>query len=377
VAQATRAPRVAGGGERLAGRREQVVGEGWHAGAVQPPTPRPAVYDTYWHFAAERQRIFYRRLEQDRGPWTEDPILAEFKFCNAFRASDRVSQYLISEVIYSPQAVAMKPEDAFLRVVLFRLFSKESTWEALEAATGGLTRKTFNPTALGDVLERLRRHQSIYTGAFILCAYDAYGHRTKHRNHLALVEEMFRPRRLGAALGHAGSLREVYEALLSWPMIGPFMAYQLAIDLNYTEHLDFSEDEFTMPGPGAMRGLKKVFADFGDYTPAQLIMRMVERQAQEFDRLGLEWEGLFGEPLRAIDCQGLFCETDKYARMRFPELKSNRVRIKARFSPSRKPLPLFYPRKWGINDRIPASTTSSAAAPATPPLEPQHLPLAA
>jgi len=344
---------------------------------VQPPTPRPAVYDTYWRFAAERQRIFYRRLEEDRGPWTEDPILAEFKFCNAFRASDRVSQYLIREVIYSPQATSMKPEDSFLRVVLFRLFSRESTWEALEAATGGLSRKTFDPTALGDLLERLRRCQSIYTGAFILCAHDAYGHRAKHRNHLALVEDMFRPRRLGAAFGKAGSLREVYEALLSWPMIGPFMAYQLAIDLNYTEHLDFSEDEFTMPGPGAMRGLKKVFADFGDYTPSQLIMRMVERQAQEFDRLDLEWEGLFGEPLRAIDCQGLFCETDKYARMKFPELKSNRVRIKARFSPSRKPLPLFYPRKWGINDRIPASTTGSAAAPEALPLEPQHLPLAA
>ena len=34
-------------------------------------------------------------------------------------------------------------------------------------------------------------------------------------------------------------------------MIGPFMGYQLAIDLNYSEHLEFSEDEFTMPGPGA------------------------------------------------------------------------------------------------------------------------------
>ncbi len=344
---------------------------------MQPPTPRPAVHDAYWRFAAERQRIFYRRLDDPRGPWTEDPILAEFKFCNAFRASDRVSQYLIREVIYGPEALAIKPEDAFLRVVLFRLFSKEPTWEALEAATGGLSRKTFDPTALGAVLDRLRRRQSIYTGAFILCAHDAYGHRTKHRNHFALVEEMFRPRRLGAALGKARSLREVYEALLGWPMIGPFMAYQLAVDLNYTQHLDFSEDEFTMPGPGAMRGLKKVFADFGDYTPAQLIMRMVERQGEEFDRLGLAWEGLFGEPLRAIDCQGLFCETDKYARMKFPELKSNRVRIKARFSPSRKPLPLFYPRKWGINDRIPASTTSSAAAPETPPLEQRHLPRAA
>lgn len=343
---------------------------------MQPPKPRPDVYDTYWRFAAERQRIFYGRLEGEPGPWTEDPILAEFKFCNAFRASDRVSQYLIREVIYPPQALALKAEDVFLRVVLFRLFSKESTWEALEAASGGISRESFQPPALGAVLDGLRNRQAIYTAAFILCAHDAYGHRIKHRNHLALVKEMFRPGRLGAALGKARSLREVYDALLDWPMIGPFMAYQLAIDLNYTEHLDFSEDEFTAPGPGALRGLTKVFSDFGDYKPAELVTLMVERQAQEFDRLELDWDGLFGEPLRAIDCQGLFCETDKYARMKFPELKSNRVRIKARFRPDPKPLPLFYPPKWGINDRIPTSA-EAAMAPAGPSPDAQRLPLAA
>lgn len=318
------------------------------------PSRRTPVYDAYWRLATERQRIFHRRISQAPGPWTDDPILEHFKFCNAYRASDRVSQYLIREVIYSPAGAATKAEDAFLRVVLFRLFSKEATWEALEGATGGVCRATFDTAALGSLLDRLRRRQSIYTGAFILCAHNAYGQPTKHRNHLALVEDMFRSGGLSSALGKARSLEEVYEALLAWPLIGPFMAYQLAIDLNYTEHLSFSEDDFTVAGPGAMRGLKKVFSDFSDQTPAQLILRMVDRQDEEFARLDLEWEDLFGRRLHAIDCQGLFCETDKYARMAFPELKSNRVRIKARFSPTPQPLELFYPPKWQINDRLPA-----------------------
>ena len=115
-------------------------------------------------------------------------------------------------------------------------------------------------------------------------------------------------------------------------MIGPFMGYQLAIDLNYSEQLNFDEDDFTVPGPGAVRGLDKVFSDFAGHTPAQLITRMVDRQEEEFARLGLSWSGLFGHRrLHAIDCQGLFCETDKYARARFPDLKSNRVRIKQEF----------------------------------------------
>jgi hypothetical protein len=126
------------------------------------------------------------------------------------------------------------------------------------------------------------------------------------------------------------------------------MGYQLAIDLNYSEHLDFSEDEFTMPGPGAVRGLRKVFSDFAGHSPQQLIMRMVDRQEQEFDRLGLSFRTLFGRRLHAIDCQGLFCETDKYSRQAFPELTSNRIRIKQEYKPTERPLQLCFPPKWGI-----------------------------
>jgi hypothetical protein len=58
------------------------------------------VFDTCWRFAAERQMIFFRRLEGAAFPWTQDPILQRYKFTNAYRASDRVSQYLIKQVIY-------------------------------------------------------------------------------------------------------------------------------------------------------------------------------------------------------------------------------------------------------------------------------------
>src|SRR4051812_44983673 len=63
------------------------------------PLKPSVVYDTYWKFAAERQEVFFRRLAGGRGPWTSDPVLNEFKFTNAYRASDRVSQYLIRHVI--------------------------------------------------------------------------------------------------------------------------------------------------------------------------------------------------------------------------------------------------------------------------------------
>jgi hypothetical protein len=316
------------------------------------PSVRPDVYEAYWRFAAERQAIFHRRARGEPAPWTADEVLARFKFCNAYRASDRVSQYLIRRVIYDPSAQDLPAEDVFLRVVLFRLFSKEDTWEALDAITGGVRRATLQVDLLGDLLDELRQQRSIYTAAFILAPKSAYGQKPKHRNHLALVHDMFRAGGLGSQIARAKTLRDVYEALVTWPMIGPFMGYQLATDLNYTAQLSFSEDDFTVPGPGAVRGLHKVFSDFGGLSASQLIMRMVDRQEEEFDRLGIDFEDLFGRRLHAIDCQGLFCETDKMSRIRFPDLKSNRVRIKQKFRPSPTALRLFYPPKWGINNAL-------------------------
>jgi 5-hmdU DNA kinase-like protein len=316
------------------------------------PTVRPAVQDSYWYLAAERQKIFHCRLLGKPEPWTDDPILKRYKFCNSYRASDRVSQYLIRHVIYGRQAIDLPVEDVFFRVILFRLFSRESTWITLEAETGGVGRKTLGVSRGGDILDLLRRRRPIYTAAFILSAHNSYNQDSKHRNHLALVHDMLRPGRLGKRLAKASSLQDVYEALVSWPMIGPFLGYQLAIDLNYTEHLNFSENDFTMPGPGAVRGLKKVFRDPGDQTPHQLIRRMVDRQEEEFNRLKIDWQNLFGRPLHAIDCQGLFCETDKYARQAFPELKSDRVRIKQEFRPDSEPLRFFYPPKWALNEKV-------------------------
>ena len=112
-----------------------------------PPPPRIAplrptpVYDTYWRFAAERQEIFFRRAEQQPPPWTNDTILGSYKFTNAYRASDRTSQYLIQHVIYRDD-LPDDPAEVFFRIVLFKLFNRIDTWELdpSRGRTGGLQR---------------------------------------------------------------------------------------------------------------------------------------------------------------------------------------------------------------------------------------------
>src|SRR5262249_45534509 len=150
-------------------------------------------------------------------------------------------------------------------------------------------------------------------------------------NHLRLLEHMVRE---GAPshIARARSLQDVFEALLAYPSLGQFLAFQFAIDLNYSELIDFSEMDFVVPGPGARDGIRKCFLDTGGLSDSDVIRAVAERAHLEFDRLGLAFATLWGRPLQLIDCQNLFCEVDKYARVVHPEVTSpsGRTRIKQR-----------------------------------------------
>jgi hypothetical protein len=98
------------------------------------------VFDTYWRFAAERQRIFFRKASGNQPPWTNDPILLRYRFTNAYRAADRVSQFLIRQVQAAGPQTA---NDVFFRTILFKLFNRIDTWHMLES--------TFWPYLSGNV----------------------------------------------------------------------------------------------------------------------------------------------------------------------------------------------------------------------------------
>ncbi|MFY9824488.1 MAG: nucleotide kinase domain-containing protein [Thermoanaerobaculia bacterium] len=324
------------------------------------PTPRPDIYDLYWIFAARRQAAFERRLAGHSKPWTDDVILQQFKFCNVFRASDRVSQYLIRRVAYCERGDSVA--DRIFQIVAFRTFSKPETWEGLiDRLSHPPTLEDLRSGAFQSALDEVKiENGGLYTGAFILCATKAFGFNEKHKNHAALFKMMFLQCDAAMHIQEARSFAQIVQFLQSFPLMGPFMSYQIAIDLNYSDVINFGENDYSQAGPGAIRGIKKAFINTGSYSPSDIIHMMVERQQDEFRRLGLEFSGLWGRPLHAIDCQGLFCELDKYCREAAPQLASNRSRIKARFTPSRSPLDLFFPPKWKINERIPNSAGLTA-----------------
>ncbi|GAB2815429.1 hypothetical protein GCM10027176_20120 [Actinoallomurus bryophytorum] len=306
------------------------------------------VFDTYWRFAAARQALYEARLRGAPPPWTDDSILRRHRFTNCYRASDRVSQYLIGQVSY---AGSQDPEEVVFRTLLFKVFNRISTWEYLTAELGEISWKGYSFALYNRALSNaFSRGEKLYSAAYVIPP-PALGEDRKHSNHLRLLELMMTTG-IARKVLCAGSLCGAFEVLRSYPAIGDFLAYQYTIDLNYSAIFDCSEMEFVVPGPGARDGIRKCFGAAANGIEAEIIRYMADYQEEHFERLGLRFEGLRGRRLQLIDCQNLFCEVDKYARVAHPDVQglSGRTRIKQLFRPVVDPVPAWFPPKWGIND---------------------------
>ncbi|PWG04401.1 nucleotide kinase domain-containing protein [Polaribacter aquimarinus] len=309
------------------------------------------VYKTYWKFAEERQNIFFNRINNEL-IWTNDEILQKHKFTNAYRASDRVSQYLIKNVIYNHNQEA---KEVLFRILLFKTFNKIDTWEILLSRLGQISYRQYNFELYDEILTSLMNNgKSIYSGAYIMTSgRSKFGYSKKHRNHLRLIEFMIEDD-LTDKVVNSKSLGNLFNLLKEYPTIGNFLAYQYAIDINYSNLVDFDEMDFVFPGPGALDGIKKCFTDIGEYSESDIIKYVTENQNLEFKRNDIDFKNLWGRQLQLIDCQNLFCEVDKYARVAHPNVLgiSGRSRIKQIFKPQKKEIEYWYPPKWNINKNI-------------------------
>ena len=321
------------------------------------PARPTEVYDTFWYFAAERQAMFFKRLRGWPYPWTQDAILRRYKFTNAYRASDRVSQYLIRNVIYKGD---QEGREVFFRTVLFKIFNRIETWEMLENEFGTISYADYSFARYNSFLTRaIESGRRLFSAAYIMPSGGRRSGRSrKHSRYLQLLGWMMQDA-VPERLSETRNMREAFDLLRGYPMIGDFLAYQYITDLNYSEITDFGEMEFVIPGPGARNGIRKCFEDLGGLSESDIIKVVADRQEEEFERLELEFESLWGRPLQLIDCQNLFCEVDKYARVAHPYAKgvTNRTRIKQTYSPNPKPVSYWYPPKWGINHLITGSVT--------------------
>ena len=313
---------------------------------------QPAVtegFACYWAFAAERQQVYYRRLAGVSGPLSHDSIIAAHRFTNAYRASDRVSQFLISEVQYNREWGWL---DTFVRTLIFKIFNRIDTWRHIVKHAGEPNWDALQDRRVDQAMATIAGLRPLYSAAYIMPPpRSASG--PKYVRHLELIRQMVGD---GAPwkIQLAPNMATAFGVLRRYNSIGDFLAYQFVTDLNYSPQLSFSETEFVVPGPGALRGLRKCFSDPGTLSDEELLRWTWERQEDEFAARGLQWHGLWGRPLQLVDVQNLFCELDKYTRVALPQLARHAPgkRIKQRYRPTPEPMTAWFPPKWGLNESV-------------------------
>ena len=309
--------------------------------------PNDTTLQYYFYFIQERMNIFWGKYNhQDH--LTDDPILQEYKFTNVYRASDRVSQYLIKNVLYR-DLDRYAPEDVLLRILVFKVFNRIETWEYLNKYLD-VRVNTYNVERLSKLLTKRQKDYPIFSNAYMMAgSHVRYADiKTKHQVWLQMIEDEFIQGRGFEKVLEAKSMSEVYSQLRDYPLIGDFLAYQYTTDFNYSPYLNFDEDSFVKAGVGAVRGIKKCFLSFGNnFEDAIYYIHDHFEELQE--RYGYTaFRPLPGRKPKLIDLQNCFCETDKYLRAKMPELKVGNVRIKQHYKPTKDRIHFYFPDKWGV-----------------------------
>ena len=333
---------------------------------VQYPALRSHTLDTFWRFVAERQAIFNRRLRGMPAPWTLDTILRDHKFTNVYRAADRVSQYLIREVI---NIGSQEPDELIFRCVLFRIFNLPATYAGLRDGLGATpSLRNWSPSHYATIINRMQNAGlQTWNGAYIMrtpADYCGQGRGAKTAGWLNVLHIMWQ-QGLFDYIPLEDNLERSVKALQTYPTVGPFLAMQYATDIGYTTAVHWNENDYVQPGVGSLRGAQRLFtrkvADA--HLPAltaHLIADLTRNQFIAFEERKLTFQAIGhtalrrGRSLHMMDIQNCLCEFDKYCRGRFPDEAFGPTRIKQGYdqylAQSHEPIAYTWPTDWNLED---------------------------
>lgn len=328
-----------------------------------------------YEWMRERYLIHVRKdVQRLPAPWTSNVILRQVKFCNVRREHDRQSLNLIENIVNNP---ALSLSDKMFNCVLFRMFN---LWEPIAVALeGAMTISDFAKINLDETRKRLQKYEAeggkVFTNAFntgglkqcLAFPELVVNHKEQrfggmmvkvHRVGQGIVDEMdykvakklaednpgqymiegwepYMPMRVIRSLKafvnkhphYFDRLREfsrpdsVYQAMYDdIEGLGPFLAYQIWVDFTYIPEYPFSENHFTIAGPGCRAGIDLMFEDKAGMTHEECIFWVRDNQDALFSKYGYVREAFWSaeEPwdraMNVMQLENLFCELQKYER---------------------------------------------------------------
>lgn len=250
----------------------------------------------YW--IKERDSIRRKKEAGEPKPWTEDPILQRYRFCNVRRMDDKVSQWLL-ENWYKPNYGHPR---TLVACVMARHFNNP---EALEEVGFPLL---WKPERIKNVLRKRKASgNTIFNGAYMV-----RGIGTADKTEM-VIDHVCQPLVDNPPELDPRSMQRCVEALLPYWGLSDFMAGQIVADLRWAVAGEWNDRfDWAPPGPGSMRGLKRLLGDVCKDEFSSLLLRIIKTAKP---MLSIQ----ITRRLEAIDWQSCLCEFDKYERTRLGE----------------------------------------------------------
>lgn len=277
-----------------------------------------------YEFIVRRYMIHKRKdVEGLPAPWTTDTILQNFKFTNVRREHDRETKWVLTNIVNNPD---LDYDNKLMNVMLYRMYNKSKTLEII-----GVQDFPYSVEGARELFKKKLRDEpkyTFFTNAFLTC-----GLKVALGNMPGTYDEFMPMRIIKFAnllwndgiidkIKKAKDQKQVFNIIKSYNGLGEFLSYQIFVDMTYIEEFPFSENEFTVSGPGCMRGLKNIFKDFDGMNYDEALFWLRDHIDEEFKKRAWKWhpDKLFDDLpvedryMNVMSLENCHCEISKYIR---------------------------------------------------------------
>lgn len=293
------------------------------------PVLNPTILQHHWQWMRDRYEVHINKdVLGTPAPWTKNPILQQVKFCNLFREDDRQSRWLIENIASQTQHTLM---DRCFNIILFRLWNKAESY--IKATKGKLLKFPLSQADAVEIAANIAEECVLnpdyawYSGAYntapirnwmlnMHCGKDSS--KTHYPSAPLVFCQTSLTQQFWNIMHISRDQKSVVEALKVFPYVGGnFLTYQLFVDFTYCPDYQFSENEYTVSGPGCIDGINLLFEDRAGMTHDECIFWLRDNFQRIYGPLGYKPEMFCLEPHKQINVMCLentFCELQKYVR---------------------------------------------------------------
>lgn len=265
-----------------------------------------SAFDRMCYWIRERESI---RIKKEAGlprPWTDDPLLATYRWCNVRRMDDKVSRFLLD---WHNSVFGIPFHNRLHAIALGRYIN----WPPSLLALGNYP-VIFLPNKTNRILtERSNRGEKVFTGAYIINGALG-GDKITQITH-KVIGPLWTGRMDFAKDDITESLENLWNMLAGRPGIGSFMAGQITADARHVYFNGAWLDRHTWApqGPGSKRGINRLM---GQPTDARLpYIEWLDVLRLAYAKAAARLPSLYLR-LELMDQQSIMCEFDKYERLR-------------------------------------------------------------